>query len=92
MATGSFFDEISTGDIQLFSNIGNQNMSSQDVAAMIIGLSSSQNDAKREAELNEQQERERRLVISVSASISLGLLLLIIYLLSLKLNNRVRTK
>lgn len=79
-ATGFNFD---LSDI----NIGNRGMSSGDVAAMIVGLSRSQNNAKREAELNEQQERERRFLIAASTSIGLGLFLLIIYLSSLKLKN-----
>lgn len=86
MAAASIFDQINTGDI--FSNIGNQGMSPEQVSAMVVGVAMAQANAQREAEVNEQQERERRLIISVSASVGLGLFLLIIYLSSLKLNNR----
>lgn len=88
MASASVFDSISTGNIELFSNLGNHGMSSEDVAAMLIEMAKAQANIAKEAEVNEQQERERRLIISISATIGLGLFLLIIYLLSQKLNYR----
>ena len=87
-AAGFNFEDIQIGDILSDVNIGNHGMSSEDVAAMMIGVASSSENQRQQQEEQTIRERERRLVLAVGSTVGIALFVLVIYLINQKLKNR----
>lgn len=81
-ANASIFDSISTGDIGILNNIGAQGMTSDDVAKMMIGVSTAQAKLSADQAAQQKAERERRLIIGAGATIGIALFVLIIFLIN----------
>lgn len=83
-AAGFNFENIQIGDILSGIKIGNHGMSSNDVAAMMIGVEQARIDRQQAQEKEQLKDRERRLIIAVGATVGISLFILIIYLITLK--------
>lgn len=83
-AAGFNFENIQIGDILSGISIGNHGMSSNDVAAMMIGVEQARIDRQQAQEKEQLKDRERRLIIAVGATVGISLFILIIYLITLK--------
>lgn len=83
-AAGFNFENIQIGDILSGIQIGNHGMSSNDVAAMMIGVEQARIDRQQAQEKEQLKDRERRLIIAVGATVGISLFILIIYLITLK--------